>query len=186
VLGREHDRVEARDLAVLVAERDLRLRVGPEPRQQATLAHFGLALDQAVREADRRRHQRVGLVARITEHETLVARTLLFGVRAVDAHRDVGRLLADDVEHAARAAVEPDVARRVADVGDDAADDLLEIDPRFRGDLAGHDGHARLDQRFDATRARLSWHSIASSTASEIWSATLSGCPSDTDSDVNT
>ncbi len=36
-----------------------------------------------------------------------------------------------------------------------------------------------------ATRAFLSCASMASSTASEIWSATLSGWPSDTDSEVN-
>src|SRR5690606_7609863 len=36
-----------------------------------------------------------------------------------------------------------------------------------------------------ATRARLSCSRIASSTASEIWSATLSGWPSETDSEVN-
>ena len=36
-----------------------------------------------------------------------------------------------------------------------------------------------------ATRARLSWARIASSTASEIWSAILSGWPSETDSEVN-
>src|SRR5262245_39627007 len=36
-----------------------------------------------------------------------------------------------------------------------------------------------------ATRARLSCARIASSTASEIWSATLSGWPSETDSEVN-
>ena len=36
-----------------------------------------------------------------------------------------------------------------------------------------------------ATRAFLSFARIASSTASEIWSATLSGWPSDTDSEVN-
>ncbi|MNN38138.1 hypothetical protein D3C81_1521200 [compost metagenome] len=35
-----------------------------------------------------------------------------------------------------------------------------------------------------ATRAYLSWVMMASSTASEIWSAILSGCPSDTDSEV--
>ncbi len=35
-----------------------------------------------------------------------------------------------------------------------------------------------------ATRERLSWEIMASSTASEIWSATLSGWPSETDSDV--
>src|SRR3954452_20674658 len=36
-----------------------------------------------------------------------------------------------------------------------------------------------------ATRERVSWAKIASSTASEIWSATLSEWPSDTDSEVN-
>src|SRR3546814_13690061 len=35
-----------------------------------------------------------------------------------------------------------------------------------------------------ATRARLSWARIASSTASEIWSAILSGVPSETDSEL--
>src|ERR1043165_4383179 len=36
-----------------------------------------------------------------------------------------------------------------------------------------------------ATRETGSSASMASSTASEIWSATLSGCPGNTDSDVN-
>ena len=36
-----------------------------------------------------------------------------------------------------------------------------------------------------ATRAFLSRAMMASSTASEIWSAILSGCPSETDSEVN-
>src|SRR5258707_15138281 len=36
-----------------------------------------------------------------------------------------------------------------------------------------------------ATRPRLSSFRMASRTASEIWSATLSGWPSETDSDVN-
>ena len=35
-----------------------------------------------------------------------------------------------------------------------------------------------------ATRDFGSWVRMASRMASEIWSATLSGCPSDTDSDV--
>src|SRR6476659_683687 len=36
-----------------------------------------------------------------------------------------------------------------------------------------------------ATRLFGSWANMASSTASEIWSDTLSGCPSETDSDVH-
>ena len=79
----------AGDAPVAVTARHLRLRVRTQPRQQLALADFGLALDEPVREADRRRHQRVGLVARVAEHQALVAGALFLGVRTVDAHRDV-------------------------------------------------------------------------------------------------
>ena len=154
VLGGEHHGVEPGDLAVFIAAGDLGLRVRAQPRQQVVLADFGLALDELVRVADRRRHQARRLVAGITEHEALVAGALFFGVAAVDAHRDVGRLLADDVQHAAGAAVEADVRRGVADVGDDAADEVFEVHPGFRRDFTGHDRHAGLDQCF-AGDARL-------------------------------
>ena len=136
------------DLAVRIAAGHLRLGVGTQPGQQVVLAHFGLAFDEAVRVADRRRHQRLGLVRRVAEHQSLVAGALVLGIAAVHAHRDVGRLLADDVQHAAGAAVEADVGRRVADVDDDAAHQLLEVDPGLGGHLAGDDRDARLDQRF--------------------------------------
>ena len=55
-----------------------------------------------MREHDRRRHQLRRFVARVTEHQTLIARALFGGVFAVDrarvnALRDVGRLAGDDV-----------------------------------------------------------------------------------------
>ena len=53
------------------------------------------------------------------------------------------------------------------------------------GDLAGHHHQAGVDQRLRRDPEHLSWAKMASSTASEIWSATLSGCPSETDSEVN-
>ncbi len=72
VLGRQHHGVDTDYLAVFVAAGDLRLGIRAQPRQQAGLARFGLALDQTVREADRCRHQHFGFVAGITEHQALV------------------------------------------------------------------------------------------------------------------
>ena len=118
------------------------------------LADPGLALDQLVREVNRRRHESGGLVGRIAEHQALVAGALVLRVRAVHALGDVDGLLADDVDDAAGLAVEADFGRGVADVADDAAHERLEIDPGAGRDLAGDDGDARLDERF-AGDARL-------------------------------
>src|SRR5207245_8495378 len=81
--------------AVRVADGDLRLGVGPQPGQPAVAPQLGLALDQAVREKDRQRHQARRLVAGIAEHEALVAGALLEveSLALVDAARDVRRLL---------------------------------------------------------------------------------------------
>ncbi|MOA28895.1 hypothetical protein D3C78_1498720 [compost metagenome] len=99
-----------------------------------------------MREADRRRHQHVGLVAGVAEHQALVAGALVFRLGAVDALVDVRGLLADDVDDAAGGAVVADVGAVVADVDDHVAHQLLEVDPRAGGDLAGDDGHAGLHQ----------------------------------------
>src|SRR5690606_6303329 len=64
----------------------------------------------------------------------------------IDALSDVDRLLAYDVEYAASSAVEANFRAGVADVDDDVADDLFQIDPGAGGDFAGDDGHAGLDQ----------------------------------------
>jgi len=148
VLGGEHHRVDAGDLAVLVAAGDLALGVRAQPRQQAGLAGLGLALDQGVGEADRGRHQHVGFVAGVAEHQALVTGALVFRLGAVDALGDVHGLLADDVDHAAGGAVEADVGAGVADVVDHVADDLLEVDPGAGGHFAGDDGDTGLDQGF--------------------------------------
>src|SRR5687768_17854553 len=57
VLGRQHDGVDLRRLAVDVFHRDLRLRVRAQPLELAVLAQLGLLLDQAVREVDRQRSE---------------------------------------------------------------------------------------------------------------------------------
>ncbi len=133
----------------LVSEGELALGVGAQPRQLrvAALAHLRLPLDELVRVVDRRRHQRPRLVGRVAEHQSLVARALVLGQRAVDALRDVDGLLADDVDDTAGAAVEADLGGVVADVDDDRSHQRLEVDPGGGRDLAGDDRDAGLDQR---------------------------------------
>ena len=59
------------------SQRDLALGVGAQVRHAAVLAQLRLALDQAVRVVDRRRHQLGRLVAGVAEHQALVAGALL-------------------------------------------------------------------------------------------------------------
>ena len=85
MLGRHHDGGGADRLAVLVLKADLRLGVGAEQRSGAGMARFRQALGDAVREVDRRRHQRVGLAAGVAEHDALVAGAFVLVAGGVDA-----------------------------------------------------------------------------------------------------
>ncbi len=129
MLGGEHHGLDADRLVVLVAQRDLALRIRAQPGELAVLAHLGLALHQPVRERDGRRHQHVGLVGRVAEHQALVAGALLALVLAVHALRDVGGLLADDVEHPAAGAVEAHVGGVVADIEHRLAHQRFDVHP---------------------------------------------------------
>ena len=64
---------------------------------------------ELVRHLDRQRHQLLGLVARVAEHQALIAGALLGGIAAIDALRDVGRLLLDRDHHRAGVGVEAHV-----------------------------------------------------------------------------
>ena len=142
----------------LVADRDLRLAVGPQVRQLARLAHLGEALADLVREHDRKGHELLRLVRRVAEHHSLVAgadpveRVVVTGVvlhlvRGIDALRDVRRLLVDRHDDAARRRVEAPLRVRVADVGDPLADELRDVDVDLGRDLARDDDESRRDQR---------------------------------------
>ena len=124
VLRRDEHGVEPDRNAVFVLDRDLRLAVGAEEVDDAFLADLREPFGHAVREPDRHRHQRVGLVARVAEHHSLVAGAdFVVGVgvagpllhRLVDTHRDVGRLLVDGDDHAAGLAVDAERGVGVAD-----------------------------------------------------------------------
>ena len=125
----------ALDLDRASAGRRRRPRSGPTPapcrRAAGTAARPPCAPRRAacamlVREHDRQRHQLARLVRRVAEHHPLVAgadavervvvaRVVLHLVRRVDALRDVGRLLVERDDDAARLGVEAVLGARVAD-----------------------------------------------------------------------
>ena len=152
VLGGHHHGVDRDRLAIDVLDRKLALGVRAQPRQAAVLAHFGLALHDAVRVVDRQRHQAGRFVGGETKHQTLIAGALVERIVAgvVHALRDVRRLAVDGGEHGAALVVETNVGVVVADAADDVLRDFAVIGVGGGGDLArdhhqagGHQGLAR-------------------------------------------
>ncbi len=145
VLGGQHHGVTARDPAgVVVGKGDLALGVGTQPGERAVLAQLRVLAHQAVGEVDRRGHEGVGLVARVAEHQALVAGALILRAAAVDALVDVLGLCAERVEHRAGGVVEALLGAVVADLGDRVAHDLLDVHGGRGLGLAGDQHHARL------------------------------------------
>ena len=148
----------------VVLDGDLGLAVGTEVRERPVLAHRGELLGEALRDHDRQRHEHVGVVAGVAEHQALVAGALLVHrvhragarlVAGVDALGDVAGLAADRDHDAAGLAVEALLGRVVADLEDPLADDLLDVDVAGGGDLTGHDDEAGREQRLDGDAAVL-------------------------------
>ena len=145
-------------LVDLVADRHLHLPVRPQVREHVRLAHVRQLPRELVREHDRQRHQLVCLVGRVAEHHSLVAgadpvervvvaRVMLHFERRVDALRDVGRLLVERDDHAARLGVEAVLRTRVTDRLDPLAHEPRDVDVGRRRDLAGDDDEPGRDQR---------------------------------------
>ena len=88
------------------------------------------------------RHQLVRLLARVAEHQTLVA-----GPVTVDAHGDVARLAVQAQKDAARVGIKTDVVARVADVADDRPGDADMVDLCPARDLAGQHDQVRRAER---------------------------------------
>ena len=147
MLRGQHHRFQTDRLVVLVAQGDLAFRIRAQPGQLAVLAHLSLALDQAVRQGDRRRHQHVGFVGGVAEHQSLIPGALLAFVLAIHALGNVRRLLADDVEHAAARAVEAHVRGVITDIQDGLSNQRFDIHPGRGRHLARHDHHAGFHQR---------------------------------------
>ncbi len=147
--------------------------------------HFSLTLYQTVRVGDWRRHQYVGLICRVAKTSG-PGRPRAFVPAGLRGQRpvDIRRLFANCAQYRARVGVKAHVGMHSHFLRTVLRVNLFDIDPGAGGD-SRQPKPCRLTCRFpQATRAFDPVADKASNTASEIWSAILSGCPSDTDSDV--
>ena len=101
-----------------------------------------------MRIVDRCRHQHVGFIGGIAEHQTLIAGSLLVVLRLIDAHGDIGRLPADGIHHGTGVAVESALRVVVTNLVHHLAHQAFHVHIGFGGDLARHHHHAGFDQRF--------------------------------------
>ena len=92
MLGRDHDGGGANRLTVNIAQGDLAFRIGAELRCQARVAVLGHAAQNGVGIMDRRRHQGVGFIAGIAEHDALVARPDVLVAGGIDALGNINGL----------------------------------------------------------------------------------------------
>ena len=92
VLRRYDDRGCLDRLAGAVEQRHLAFRIGPEARLRARMPGFGERAQYGMGVIDRRRHERRCLGTSVSEHDALIAGSLVLVATCVDADRDVGRL----------------------------------------------------------------------------------------------
>jgi hypothetical protein len=152
------------------------------------LRKAGLALHQTVRQPDRVGHAVRRLVAGVAEHQALVAGAEL-AVGMDDALVDLDRLVVEAHLHFALVGVDAGIGIAVAGVPQHLAGDA----PGAVADVVKIAGSAvrnspAMTIRLSATRVSQATLALgsrsrkASRMASEIWSASLSGWPSETDS----
>ena len=141
MLCRHDDRMYTHGLVryAVILHRHLTLGIGTQIGHRRSLAsYYGQLLEYYVREDQRSGHVLARLVAGVTEHYTLIARALLVGIVTHNTLIDIGRLLVDCREYAARSGVELILAAIVTYAIDDAAHDTLYVDIRLRTHLARH------------------------------------------------
>ena len=140
VLGRHNDGIDAHRAVVLVVfDSDLALGIGAEISHVYTLAaDFGKGHHQRMTQRERQGDIERCLVGGVAEHHTLVAGALLESLVALNATVDVGALLVHGKQHAARVAVEAQLAAVVADFVDYAPRRFLHVDICITLDFAGN------------------------------------------------
>jgi hypothetical protein len=91
---------------------------------------------------DRHRHEFGRLVGGIAEHQSLVA-----GTAGIHAHRNIARLLVNGGEDGTGVVVEPPGGVAVADILNDFANDIGNLDIGLGGDFSGHEGNPSRQNR---------------------------------------
>ena len=185
MLGADHDGVNPdRTPAVVILDGNLGLAVGTQVLEVTVLADLRQLLRQAVCQVNGQRHQALGLVAGVTEHQPLVtgalqielvdgALSVLVGL--VDAPGDVGALAAQRDADATRSAVEPFARRVVANVEDGLASYAGNVGVGVGSDLSGNDDQAGRHQGLHGDAGRLArlqngvQHSVADGISDLIW-----------------
>ena len=142
MLSRENDRVDADDFAVVIRESALAFRIRAQPRQGAVFTHFCLTLNQTVCVGDRRWHQHVGFVGRITEHQTLVACTLLQRIGTVNALVNIRRLFTNCTQYRARVGIKTHIRMDITNFTNGVTGDLFDIYPCAGSDFTTDQHHA--------------------------------------------
>ncbi len=133
VLGGDYDGVDAYGRAVVIIfDGHLALGIGTEVGHHLAFAtDVGQHLQDAVCKVQRKRHVVLRFVGGIAEHHSLVSGTLLHRVLTLHAAVDVGALLVDGAQHAARVALEHVLAFGIADFLDYFACDEGHVNVRF-------------------------------------------------------
>ena len=147
MLGREDNGVNSHRLAcIVILDGDLSFAVRTQVIDKALLSDIGKALCDLVRQADGKWHELGGLVAGVAEHHALVARSVLkLGIltvfhlkRLVNAESNIRRLLVDVGDDAAGLAVKAVLCSVIADLADNIAGYLGNVDVAVGAYLA-HD-----------------------------------------------
>ena len=177
MLGRHHDGFDANWGVTVVAHRNLGFAVRAQPVDalMLRLAHVSEPLRQLVRELDRQRHQFGGFGASVTKHQALVASALFRRVAAINALRDVWRLLFNSNEHAAGGCIKAHSRAGETNFTHSFARDLLVIHRCFGGDFTGDHHKTGLREGFASDAAvwvlcqtRIE-HAVRNSVAQLVW-----------------
>src|SRR4029077_10754724 len=133
---------DAHRLISVVFNRDLRLGVGPQPRDLTGLAQPGQLAAEFMGEGNWSRHELRGFVAGKAKHQSLVAGALLrcafaFGCGLIDTLFNVTRLLAHFAHHPAGVGVKNAIAVYISNAANRLANSLFEIKLRVACNLTG-------------------------------------------------
>ena len=155
VLGGNNDRIHADRLVAAELDGHLALAVGPQPGNLFGETGCRKPGENAVSQGDGQRHQLRGVVAGVTEHQSLIAGPDLLALGRVLVHA-LGNVRALPVQREQYRTGVGRYAVLVVDIADFAnhlADNFRIVDRRGGRDLACHYRHARSDQRLTSDAA---------------------------------